>query len=127
MTSKCTKSAPASTTARTSSPRRAKSDDSSDGAMRCWIMAYNFRERSIRAAVMGHDTTHISVEVKTAFLDDRSDPSRNQYVFAYTVTLTNHGDAPAQLISRHWIITDAENKIQEVKGLGVVGQQPLIK
>jgi ApaG protein len=65
--------------------------------------------------------------VKTAFLDDRSDPSRNQYVFAYTVTLTNHGDAPAQLISRHWIITDAENKIQEVKGLGVVGQQPLIK
>ena len=76
---------------------------------------------------MGDDKHHIRVEVKTAFLDDRSDPSRNQYVFAYTVTLTNQGDAPAQLISRHWIITDAENKVQEVKGLGVVGQQPLIK
>ena len=73
------------------------------------------------------DRNRINVEVKTAYLDDRSDPSRNQYVFAYTITLTNTGDAPAQLISRHWIITDADHKVQEVKGLGVVGQQPLIK
>lgn len=73
------------------------------------------------------DRQRISVEVKTAYLDDRSDPSRNQYVFAYTITLTNAGEAPAQLISRHWIITDADHKVQEVKGLGVVGQQPLIK
>lgn len=73
------------------------------------------------------DRQRINVEVKTAYLDDRSDPSRNQYVFAYTITLTNAGDAPAQLISRHWIITDADHKVQEVKGLGVVGQQPLIK
>ena len=76
---------------------------------------------------MGDDKHRISVEVKTAYLDDRSDPSRNQYVFAYTITITNGGDTPAQLISRHWIITDAEHKVQEVKGLGVVGQQPLIK
>ena len=76
---------------------------------------------------MEDDKHRISVEVMTAYLDDRSDPSRNQYVFAYTITITNRGDTPAQLISRHWIITDAEHKVQEVKGLGVVGQQPLIK
>jgi ApaG protein len=69
----------------------------------------------------------INVDVKTAYLADRSEPSRNQYVFAYTVTLTNAGDAPAQLISRHWIITDSQGLVQEVRGLGVVGAQPLLQ
>jgi len=69
----------------------------------------------------------IEVEVRTAYLEDRSEPARNQYVFAYTITITNAGETPAQLISRHWIITDADHHVQEVKGLGVVGQQPLIK
>ena len=52
---------------------------------------------------------------------------KDQYVFAYTITITNTGDVAAQLVSRHWIITDAEHRVQEVKGLGVVGQQPLLQ
>ena len=69
----------------------------------------------------------ITVVPKASYVEDQSDPSKNQYVFAYTITVTNSGTAPAQLISRHWVITDANNKVVEVKGLGVVGQQPLLK
>jgi ApaG protein len=69
----------------------------------------------------------ITVAVKSAYLADQSDPSRNQYVFAYTITIANAGTVAAQLISRHWIITDAEHQVQEVKGAGVVGQQPLLR
>lgn len=69
----------------------------------------------------------ITVTPKASYVEDQSDPSKNQYVFAYTITVTNSGTVPAQLISRHWVITDANNKIVEVKGLGVVGQQPLLK
>jgi ApaG protein len=69
----------------------------------------------------------IEVATRSAYLADQSDPSRKQYVFAYTITITNAGTVAAQLVSRHWIITDAEHNVQEVKGLGVVGQQPLLK
>jgi ApaG protein len=69
----------------------------------------------------------ISVSVNTAYLADQSDPSSDRYVFAYTITIANSGTVAAQLISRHWIITDAENVSQEVKGLGVVGEQPLLR
>ena len=69
----------------------------------------------------------IGILTRTAYLPDQSDPSRNQYSFAYTITLTNRGNISAQLLSRHWIITDADHQVQEVKGLGVVGQQPLLK
>jgi len=70
---------------------------------------------------------HVTVVVETAFIPDQSDPHMDRYVFAYTVTITNTGTIPAQLVSRHWVITDAENKVQEVRGLGVVGEQPLLK
>ena len=70
---------------------------------------------------------HISVSVSTAYLAEQSDPSTDRYVFAYTITIANTGTVTAQLISRHWIITDAENVTQEVKGLGVVGEQPLLQ
>jgi ApaG protein len=70
---------------------------------------------------------HISINVKTAYLDEQSDPSADRYVFAYTITIANNGTVAAQLISRHWIITDANNVTQEVKGLGVVGEQPLLR
>lgn len=69
----------------------------------------------------------ITVVPQAAYLAEQSDPSRNQYAFAYTITLTNTGSVPAQLLSRHWIITDSDHHVQEVKGLGVVGQQPLLK
>ena len=70
---------------------------------------------------------HISVSVKTTYLAEQSDPSADRYVFAYTITIANTGTVASQLISRHWIITDAENVVQEVKGLGVVGEQPLLR
>jgi ApaG protein len=69
----------------------------------------------------------IRVTTETAYLPDQSDPARGRYVFAYTITITNAGTVAAQLISRHWIITDAEDKVQEVRGMGVVGEQPYLK
>jgi len=69
----------------------------------------------------------ISITVNTAYLADQSDPASDRYVFSYTITIANSGTVAAQLISRHWIITDAENVTQEVKGLGVVGEQPLLR
>lgn len=70
---------------------------------------------------------HISIHVDTAYLAEQSDPAADRYVFAYTISIANTGTVAAQLISRHWIITDAENVTQEVKGLGVVGEQPLLQ
>jgi len=69
----------------------------------------------------------ITVAARTAFIPDQSDMDGGRYVFAYTITITNSGTVPAQLVSRHWIITDANNQVQEVKGLGVVGEQPLLR
>ncbi|MEO6928967.1 MAG: Co2+/Mg2+ efflux protein ApaG [Casimicrobiaceae bacterium] len=69
----------------------------------------------------------IVVAAEVAYLEDQSDPDKDHYVFAYTVTVTNAGSVGAKLVSRHWIITDAEQHVQEVKGLGVVGQQPVLK
>ncbi len=77
---------------------------------------------------MTEDTKYeIAVSCKATYVEDQSDPSKNHYVFAYTVTISNTGNVAAQLMSRHWIITDANGKVLEVKGLGVVGQQPLLK
>jgi len=69
----------------------------------------------------------ISVATRTQYLADQSDEEAGRYVFAYTITIRNTGSLAAQLISRHWVITDAESQVQEVRGLGVVGEQPLIK
>lgn len=69
----------------------------------------------------------IRVDTVTAFLPEQSDEGNERYVFAYTINIINTGTVPAQLISRHWIITDAANQVQEVRGLGVVGEQPLLR
>lgn len=75
------------------------------------------------------DTKKYRIEVQPVaqFIPDQSDPDDNRYLFAYTITITNTGEVAAQLVSRHWIITDAHEEIQEVRGLGVVGKQPLLK
>jgi ApaG protein len=75
------------------------------------------------------DFTHyrVQVSVQVRYLADQSDEADNRHVFAYTITLTNDGDHAVQLLSRHWIIKDANNHVQEVKGKGVVGEQPVIK
>jgi ApaG protein len=70
---------------------------------------------------------NISISVNTAYIAEQSDPALDRYVFTYTITIANTGTEAAQLISRHWIITDADNVTQEVKGLGVVGEQPLLR
>lgn len=69
----------------------------------------------------------IDVQVESRFVPDQSKPHDNRYVFAYTVTLHNAGDVPARLLTRHWIITDANGKVDEVHGEGVVGEQPWIR
>jgi ApaG protein len=69
----------------------------------------------------------IAVKTLPQFLADQSDPDNDRYVFAYTITIENQGEVSAQLISRHWIITDATEQVQEVRGLGVVGNQPLLR
>lgn len=66
----------------------------------------------------------IRIDVDTHYIDEQSEPDADRYVFAYTITITNNGDTAARLISRHWIITDANGKVQEVNGDGVVGEQP---
>jgi ApaG protein len=69
----------------------------------------------------------IDVTTQTQYLPDQSDEPGSRYVFAYTITIRNSGSVPAQLISRHWIITDAQGLVQEVRGMGVVGAQPLLQ
>ena len=69
----------------------------------------------------------IAVSAATQYLPEQSDEASGRYVFAYTITLRNAGNVAAQLISRHWIITDAQGLVQEVRGLGVVGAQPLLQ
>ncbi|MEI6737827.1 MAG: Co2+/Mg2+ efflux protein ApaG [Pseudomonadota bacterium] len=68
----------------------------------------------------------IKVSANAFFLPEQSDEDNDQYVFAYTIKITNVGTIPAKLISRHWVITDADSKIQEVRGVGVVGEQPTL-
>ncbi len=68
----------------------------------------------------------VQVTVKSMYVSEKSAPEMSRYVFAYTVTIANIGSMPARLLSRHWIITDADDKVQEVRGEGVVGQQPYL-
>ncbi|MEJ2644322.1 MAG: Co2+/Mg2+ efflux protein ApaG [Gammaproteobacteria bacterium] len=69
----------------------------------------------------------IHVDVESMYVEAQSVPDQNRYVFAYTVTIRNEGTAPAKLLTRHWIITDSNGKTQEVRGEGVVGEQPYLR
>ena len=78
--------------------------------------------------IMSNEQTHhIKVEVESTYIEAQSAPDQGRYVFAYTVTIRNEGSVPAKLLNRHWIITDADGNVQEVKGEGVVGEQPYLK
>jgi ApaG protein len=77
---------------------------------------------------MAHEKRYeVTVGAAVQYLPDQSDEAAGRYAFAYTITLRNTGNATAQLISRHWIITDAQGLVQEVRGLGVVGAQPVLR
>jgi ApaG protein len=69
----------------------------------------------------------IRVDVDTAYLSEQSNPGDRRYVFSYTITIRNEGTVPARLVTRHWIITDSNGKVQEVRGEGVVGEQPWLR
>ena len=73
------------------------------------------------------DSSHIDIQVVTTYLPRHSRPEDDQYTFAYTITISNGGDLTLQLLSRHWVITDANDDVQEVRGEGVVGEQPVIE
>jgi ApaG protein len=68
--------------------------------------------------------SHIEVRAKVSYIEAQSRPQEKRYVYAYTITIKNNGNEPAQLVSRHWVITDANEKVQEVRGDGVIGEQP---
>ena len=68
----------------------------------------------------------VGIQILTTYLPTHSSPEDDQYTFAYTITISNASDQPVQLLSRHWVITDANNSVQEVRGEGVVGEQPAI-
>ena len=77
---------------------------------------------------MNHDPRYnISVSVQTEYLPEQSDPGKDRYVFAYTVTVVNEGEVGAQLLTRHWVIRDANEKVEEVTGEGVIGEQPRLE
>jgi ApaG protein len=78
-------------------------------------------------ALKHKDRHNIHVAATTTYLPEQSDPDMQEYAFAYTITITNLGSATAQLLNRHWIITDANGSVQEVRGEGVIGKQPTIE
>src|SRR2546428_7000575 len=139
--------APAARTAATSSPSFAKFADRMLAAIRnvraaiagnsTWIRA-GPHGTAIPALVSARDFVwndrmvadkkyEVVVSSQTQYVAEQSDEQNGRYVFAYTMTIRNSGNIPAQLISRRWIITDGRNQVQEVRGLGVVGAQPLLK
>jgi ApaG protein len=69
----------------------------------------------------------IRVEVETSYIEEQSDPNDKRFVFSYTITIRNEGEVPARLLARHWIITDANGNVKEMRGDGVVGEQPYLK
>ncbi len=74
-----------------------------------------------------NELNRIQVDVETRYIEEQSNPEQNYYVFAYTITIQNKGRQAAKLLTRHWVITDSNHKVQEVRGEGVVGEQPHLK
>ena len=85
------------------------------------------RPRRAADAPYQAETDGFVVRVRPTYLPEQSDPDEHRFVWGYSVEIENRGEEPAQLVSRHWVITDATGRVEEVKGLGVVGEQPTIK
>lgn len=83
--------------------------------------------RTYNGPVSDTTTNGIRVQVKSQYLPDRSSPQFGEFVFAYHITISNVGTTVAQLISRHWVITNADGETEEVQGPGVVGEQPVLR
>ena len=91
------------------------------------VLQNSSASRFIRDCLMTSNDKHqIQIDVRTVYLPGQSAPDQNRYVFAYTITITNAGSIPARLVTRHWIITDANDQTREVRGEGVVGEQPYL-
>jgi ApaG protein len=80
-----------------------------------------------KALCMSDPRYQVDVSVVTRYLAEQSQPEQERFAFAYTITVQNNGLLPAKLLSRHWVITDGDGHVEEVRGAGVVGQQPLIE
>jgi ApaG protein len=94
---------------------------------RCARALVRLREIVWNGRMVAEKKYDVAVSSQTQYVPEQSDEEHSRFVFAYTITIRNNGSIPAQLVSRHWIITDGKNQVQEVRGLGVVGAQPLIK
>jgi len=93
-----------------------------------WKFFLHHKTISVQMIVMTINQNHnIEVDVETAYLEEQSSPGMNRYVFSYTITIRNEGKISAKLLTRHWIINDANGNVQEVHGEGVVGEQPYLK
>jgi ApaG protein len=84
------------------------------------------REQPLRASSSEAVTNNVRVEVESQYAPEHSQPFRSQWFFYYTIRITNESDETVQLLSRHWIITDANGQVEEVRGPGVVGEQPVL-
>ena len=91
------------------------------------VPSYTAVEQSLGEIGLVTDLYNIEVSVETTYVAEHSEPEEDRFVFAYTITLVNRGSVSAQLLSRHWVITDADSQVEEVRGDGVVGEQPVLK
>ena len=91
------------------------------------IFLMNANAAQVVEMTIDNQTYNIQVDVQTQYIPEQSDPEQDRYVFSYTITIRNEGTVPAKLLTRHWIITNADGKTQEVRGEGVVGEQPHLK
>ena len=85
-----------------------------------------FKDQSLHASTSEAVTNHVRVEVESQYAPEHSQPFQQHWFFYYTVRITNEGEETVQLLSRHWVITDASGHTEEVKGPGVVGEQPVL-
>jgi ApaG protein len=89
-------------------------------------MMSDFKDQPLHASSSEAVTNNVRVEVESQYAADRSQPFQSEWCFYYTIRITNEGDQTVQLLSRHWIITDATAHVEEVKGPGVIGEQPVL-